>query len=198
MITVRGVKCLEMADVVIYDRLVNPEILRYANEKAELHYAGKSPGDGSSQEEITELTISEALKGKVVVRLRGSNPFLFARGAEEALALALGSCPDKSPKTRMRRLRKSEVLRKLVRETAVSPDDLIYPMFVTHGSAVKEDVPSMPGVFRYSTEMLTPVLKEVWNRLGNAHRHKAGGGGYYIDLLCLGGGKVDSTRGLGF
>jgi len=93
MITMRGAKCLEMADVVIYDRLVNPEILRYANEKAELHYAGKSPGDGSSQEDITELTIREALKGKVVVRLKGGDPFLFARGAEEALALAEEGIP---------------------------------------------------------------------------------------------------------
>jgi len=64
----------------------------------------------------------------------------------------------------MRRLRKNEALRDLVRETAVSPDDLIYPMFVTHGSAVKENVPSMPGVFRYSTDTLTPVLKELWNQ----------------------------------
>ncbi len=58
------------------------------------------------------------------------------------------------PQTRLRRLRSSESIRRMVRETELSPSDLIYPMFVAPGLDVKVEVPSMPGVFRYSADLL--------------------------------------------
>jgi len=62
---------------------------------------------------------------------------------------------------RLRRLRRTEGLRRLVREHSLSVDDLIYPLFVTHGQGVKEPVPSMPGVFRYSVDRLAEELEEI-------------------------------------
>jgi uroporphyrin-III C-methyltransferase/uroporphyrinogen III methyltransferase/synthase len=89
LMTVRGLRLLRRADVVIYDRLVSPELLAEAPEQAELIYAGKEPGRHSCpQEEIHDLLIHHASQGKVVVRLKGGDPFLFGRGAEEALACA--------------------------------------------------------------------------------------------------------------
>lgn len=66
-----------------------------------------------------------------------------------------------APFARLRRLRRTEGLRRLVREHALSVDDLIYPLFVTHGQGVKEPVPSMPGIFRYSVDRLGEELEEV-------------------------------------
>ena len=65
------------------------------------------------------------------------------------------------PTTRMRRLRGSETLRRMVRETRLSRDDLILPMFVVEGSGVREPVASMPGVFRYSVDTLVSEAKRV-------------------------------------
>jgi len=65
------------------------------------------------------------------------------------------------PITRMRRLRRNETLRRMVRETRVSIDDLIYPLFVCPGTKVKEEIPSMPGQYRYSIEMLVEECKTV-------------------------------------
>ncbi|HWN41498.1 MAG TPA: uroporphyrinogen-III C-methyltransferase [Thermoanaerobaculia bacterium] len=87
LMTVRGMRLLRRAEVVVYDRLVSPELLAEAPEDAELIYAGKEPGSHSCpQEEIHDLLIHHALEGKVVVRLKGGDPFLFGRGAEEVLA----------------------------------------------------------------------------------------------------------------
>ena len=58
------------------------------------------------------------------------------------------------PFARLRRLRRTEGLRRLVREHALSVDDLIYPLFITHGKGVKEPVPSMPGMYRFSVDKL--------------------------------------------
>ena len=89
LMTVRGLRVLRRAEVVVYDRLVSPELLAEAPEDAELIYAGKEPGRHSCpQEEIHGILIRHALEGKVVVRLKGGDPFLFGRGAEEALACA--------------------------------------------------------------------------------------------------------------
>jgi porphobilinogen synthase len=65
------------------------------------------------------------------------------------------------PRQRMRRLRRSETLRRMVRETALSRDDLVLPLFVVEGSGVREPVRSMPGVFRYSVDTLVNEVKEV-------------------------------------
>ena len=65
------------------------------------------------------------------------------------------------PITRMRRLRKNENLRRMVRETALSVDNLIYPLFVTYGKSVKDEIGSMPGNYRFSIDMLLKEVKEV-------------------------------------
>lgn len=62
---------------------------------------------------------------------------------------------------RFRRLRKTEALRDLVAETRLSPKDLIYPVFVKEGSDIREEIPSMPGVFRYSIDRLDEILDKV-------------------------------------
>jgi len=65
------------------------------------------------------------------------------------------------PKLRPRRLRKNENIRRLVRETKLSLDDLIYPIFVRYGEGRVEEVPSMPGVYRYSLDKVVDAVKEV-------------------------------------
>ncbi|NYB52175.1 MAG: uroporphyrinogen-III C-methyltransferase [Methanobacteriaceae archaeon] len=87
LLTLKAVKALEKADVVIYDRLANEEILKYA-DGAEKIYVGKRAGSHSKkQEEINEILIEQAKKHEVVVRLKGGDPFVFGRGGEEVLAL---------------------------------------------------------------------------------------------------------------
>lgn len=65
------------------------------------------------------------------------------------------------PLTRGRRLRKTENIRRMVRETVLTPDDLIYPLFVTHGLDVKMEVPSMPGVYHFSVDTICEEIQEV-------------------------------------
>src|SRR4051794_37881661 len=85
LVTLRAKQCLEQAEVVVYDSLANPEILSWAREDAEIIYAGKRAGEHTlKQEEITALLVSKAGEGKKVVRLKGGDPFVFGRGAEEA------------------------------------------------------------------------------------------------------------------
>ncbi|MBS1727340.1 MAG: uroporphyrinogen-III C-methyltransferase [Armatimonadetes bacterium] len=90
LITVRGADALRRAEVVLYDRLVNPELLDYAPREAVCEYVGKELGarNINRQESINERLIAWARKGKTVVRLKGGDPFVFGRGGEEALALA--------------------------------------------------------------------------------------------------------------
>jgi len=88
LITVRGLHCLRQADVVLYDRLVQPALLEHARRGARLVYVGKQKGHSRHQEWIQRLAIAEARKGRVVVRLKGGDPFVFGRGGEEAEALA--------------------------------------------------------------------------------------------------------------
>ncbi len=85
---------LREADVVVYDRLVNPLLLREARDGAELIYVGKTAGRHAvPQEGINTLLIERAGEGKVVVRLKGGDPFVFGRGGEEAEALAEAGIP---------------------------------------------------------------------------------------------------------
>ncbi len=94
LLTVRGAEALREADVVLYDRLINPEILAIARAETTLIFVGKPahPQDvrlasGHIQAEIHRLLIEHARAGKVVVRLKGGDPFVFGRGGEEIQAL---------------------------------------------------------------------------------------------------------------
>ena len=88
LITVKGRTCIEIADVVIYDYLAAPNLLKYTRKTAELIYVGKKGGDHTlSQEEINTLLVEKAQENKVVTRLKGGDPFIFGRGGEEAEAL---------------------------------------------------------------------------------------------------------------
>ncbi len=88
LLTLRACELLQTCDVVIYDYLVNPEILQHASQSALKIYVGKVGGGRQTpQSEINELLIERARAGESVVRLKGGDPFLFGRGAEEAEAL---------------------------------------------------------------------------------------------------------------
>src|SRR5205823_42105 len=89
LVTLRARECVEQADVVVYDYLCNPEILRWARAEAEIIYAGKKAGAHTlTQDEINALLVEKTRAGLRVVRLKGGDPFLFGRGGEEAEALA--------------------------------------------------------------------------------------------------------------
>lgn len=89
LITLKGIKCIQKADVILYDRLVNKELLEYAKEDAELIFCGKLPNYHILQQEtINHLLVKHAKQGKVVTRLKGGDPFVFGRGGEEAEYLA--------------------------------------------------------------------------------------------------------------
>src|SRR5699024_9460035 len=84
LITVKGKALLELADVVIYDALIQLELLVQIPEKTKKIHVGKRAGNHSAtQEEINQIILEEALKGKKVVRLKGGDPFVFGRGGEE-------------------------------------------------------------------------------------------------------------------
>ncbi|WP_424195952.1 uroporphyrinogen-III C-methyltransferase [Ampullimonas aquatilis] len=84
LLTIKAVKALACADVVLVDDLVNPEILQYAAQQARIVHVGKRGGCQSTPQEFIErLMIAEALAGRRVVRLKGGDPFIFGRGGEE-------------------------------------------------------------------------------------------------------------------
>jgi len=94
LITLRGVECLQKAQVVVYDYLANEQLLNHAPKGAELVYAGKIGGrHNQDQEEINQLLVAKALDGRIVVRLKGGDPFVFGRGGEECEALAAAGVP---------------------------------------------------------------------------------------------------------
>jgi len=85
LITVKGASCLKEADVVIYDFLAAPKLLRYMRPDAEAIYVGKKGGDHTlPQDKINDLIVAKAKAGHTVVRLKGGDPFIFGRGGEEA------------------------------------------------------------------------------------------------------------------
>lgn len=89
LLTLKGKECLEQADVVLYDYLANPALLRYAPDQAERIYVGRrGRGHYQNQEDINRVLIERAKAGQVVVRLKGGDPFVFGRGGEEAEAVA--------------------------------------------------------------------------------------------------------------
>ncbi|WP_301109715.1 uroporphyrinogen-III C-methyltransferase [Sporosarcina sp.] len=85
LLTVKAMKTIEQADVILYDRLINQEILQYAKPGAELIFCGKLPKHHFVQQDtINFLLVQHAKQGKQVVRLKGGDPFIFGRGGEEA------------------------------------------------------------------------------------------------------------------
>ncbi len=94
LLTLKGLRCLNRADVVVYDRLVDSRVLNLSPASAERILVGKKGGHYSfPQEKINELLASKAQEGKQVVRLKGGDPFVFGRGGEEATFLAESKIP---------------------------------------------------------------------------------------------------------
>lgn len=88
LITVKGSELIKKADVIIYDRLAAEDLLKNAKEDAKLIYVGKRTGDHKfTQPEINEILVKEAAADKIVVRLKGGDPFVFGRGGEEITKL---------------------------------------------------------------------------------------------------------------
>jgi uroporphyrin-III C-methyltransferase/precorrin-2 dehydrogenase/sirohydrochlorin ferrochelatase len=88
LLTLKALQRLQEADVLVIDRLVNPKVLEYARRDAERIFVGKTPGGPTtSQAEINRILVREASAGKVVARLKGGDPFIFGRAAEEMAAL---------------------------------------------------------------------------------------------------------------
>ncbi len=89
LLTVKGMKCLQKAEVVVYDLHLNAQVLNYINHDAEFIYAGKRGGHHTmTQDEINDVLVKKAEEGKIICRLKGGDPFVFGRGGEEAEVLA--------------------------------------------------------------------------------------------------------------
>ncbi len=94
LMTTRSLDLIVAADVIVHDRLIPHDALALARPDAELIYVGKEPGTATvPQEGIAELLIDRARQGKIVVRLKGGDPFVFGRGGEESEALAAAEIP---------------------------------------------------------------------------------------------------------
>ncbi|MCY0996804.1 uroporphyrinogen-III C-methyltransferase [Myxococcus sp. MISCRS1] len=94
LLTLRAARLLREADTVVHDRLIHPGVLEHARPHARLIYVGKEGGgDSVRQEDIHAVLIAQARLGRAVVRLKGGDPFVFGRGAEEALALEDAGIP---------------------------------------------------------------------------------------------------------
>lgn len=98
LMTVKGKECLNQCDVVVYDALVNTEILQWVSPRAKKIYAGKrgsalGKSHKTDQKKINDLMVQYAQSGKIVARLKGGDPFLFGRGGEEAEVLAKHQIP---------------------------------------------------------------------------------------------------------
>jgi uroporphyrinogen III methyltransferase/synthase len=89
LLTVKGLRCLQRAEVVVYDFHLNAQVLNYISHDAEFIYAGKRGGHHTmTQDEINRVIVEKAREGRVVCRLKGGDPFVFGRGGEEAQVLA--------------------------------------------------------------------------------------------------------------
>lgn len=94
LITVKGLQCLQRAEVVVYDRLIDERLLNEAPSNAEKIFVGKAVGfHPIGQEEINQILLKKAREGKLVVRLKGGDPFVLGRGGEEAFFLAQHEIP---------------------------------------------------------------------------------------------------------
>ncbi|MBI5056731.1 MAG: uroporphyrinogen-III C-methyltransferase [Nitrospirae bacterium] len=89
LLTVKGLKCLQKAEVVVYDFHLNAQVLNYISRDAEFIYAGKRGGHHTmTQDEINRTLVEKSKEGKTICRLKGGDPFVFGRGGEEAETLA--------------------------------------------------------------------------------------------------------------
>ena len=94
LLTLRGAELMKRADVVVYDALVNKDLLRIAPKAAEIIYGGKRAKEHAiPQDELNQLLIRKAKEGKTVVRLKGGDPYVFGRGGEEAEELQAARIP---------------------------------------------------------------------------------------------------------
>ena len=94
LLTIKGLRLLESADVIVHDRLIDDRLLSMARQDAELVDVGKMPGEaGRTQSDVSSFLVSKARQGKCVVRLKGGDPFVFGRGGEEADALSASEVP---------------------------------------------------------------------------------------------------------
>lgn len=89
LLTLKAAEAIGESDIIVYDHLVNPEVLAHSRRGGELIYVGKRAGEPSiSQSQINRILIARAHSGQIVARLKGGDPFIFGRGGEEAEALA--------------------------------------------------------------------------------------------------------------
>ncbi|PTM58076.1 uroporphyrinogen-III C-methyltransferase [Desmospora activa] len=94
LLTLKGLRAIREADVILYDRLVHPDLLDYARADADRIYCGKLPDRHTmKQETIQHLLVKYATEGRIVTRLKGGDPFVFGRGGEEAQALMQHGIP---------------------------------------------------------------------------------------------------------
>lgn len=94
LITVKGLRLIQQADLILYDRLIPTELLAEARADAELIDVGKAPKKHRrSQDEINDLMVAHALLGKIVLRMKGGDPLVFGRGSEEALMCHAAGVP---------------------------------------------------------------------------------------------------------
>ena len=94
LITVKGLECIRRAESIVYDNLMNEELLSFARKDVRMFYVGKKGGDHFlEQNKINDLLVEEASKGFMVARIKGGDPFIFGRGGEEAQVLAEANIP---------------------------------------------------------------------------------------------------------
>ncbi|HEX8681449.1 MAG TPA: uroporphyrinogen-III C-methyltransferase [Ardenticatenaceae bacterium] len=94
LLTLKGAEALRRAEVIVYDRLANPALLKLASPNAERIYAGKLPDHHTlTQDEINAVLVEKGLAGRTVARLKGGDPYVFGRGGEEAEALRAAGIP---------------------------------------------------------------------------------------------------------
>ncbi|TKH16084.1 uroporphyrinogen-III C-methyltransferase, partial [Bacillus wiedmannii] len=94
LITKKAIDCLKLADIVLYDRLLNPTFLNYTKETCELIYCGKMPKNHTMRQEMINAHLLQfAKEGKTVVRLKGGDPSIFGRVGEEAETLVAANVP---------------------------------------------------------------------------------------------------------
>src|SRR5215475_12930953 len=94
LITVKGLRCLRQSDVVLHDRLINPQLLEEVRPDAQVIDVGKQKGlEDAQQANINRLMVKSALAGQIVCRLKGGDPFVFGRVAEEIEALTEAAVP---------------------------------------------------------------------------------------------------------
>ncbi|WP_240060481.1 uroporphyrinogen-III C-methyltransferase, partial [Bacteroides xylanisolvens] len=88
LLTLKGLECIQQADVIVYDRLANVHYLKEAKPDCEIIYVGKASSDHTlPQDDINRVIVEKAKEGKIVTRLKGGDPYVFGRGGEEGEAL---------------------------------------------------------------------------------------------------------------